>query len=524
MNTSAITGRDAAAGPEPAVFRLALAGVAYDDVPPVRAQLLEFLAGCGADRAYAGRLALTVTEILTNLVKHPPGKARRVEITLRLSSAHAAIDVADDSTPFADFDAKCKEALSRLNAAQSLAESGYGLGVIIRQHGHPAYTPIGRGRDGLNHFCVRDGRAPREDPRKKAFLVDDDPVALRRHRAILENLYAVVPFDSAEKAAGAFPDERPDIVVSDLNMPRMDGIALRRALSEMEGGDATPFIFLSAQASSENSPYISALGVDDFLCKPVTAEKLRAVVARLIARARQVRLSLEGKFQQHLTAMLRPSLPESCAGWRIVTLSEMVEAGGGDFTLWHETPAHFLAVLADVMGHGPQAKFFSYAYAGYLRSLFRMQAAAGDPAAFLKALSDSVAGDAFLESVILTCQSFQLFSDGGAAIATAGHPAPFLVRLDGAAALDIAGPLPALGSDAGYNLLRLRLLPGEKLVFATDGFLQGFGAELAREMGRMAAAQAQDFAKALWKAHESQPQGRNRDDATLIVAQYGGTE
>ncbi|MDF3024440.1 MAG: hypothetical protein K0R10_1801, partial [Alphaproteobacteria bacterium] len=430
-------------------------------------------------------------------------------------------------TAFADFDAKCKTALSRLDAATSLAESGYGLGFILKQHHQASYTPRDKSPDGLNHFRIRDARDAAPAPKNRLFLVDDDPVALKRHGEMLEDLYEITSYLSPFDAVQAFASARPDLVVSDLNMPDMDGTGLRRALSELPGGNTTPFIFLSADHFSENADYISELGVDDFLTKPVARERLRNVVSRLITRSLQVRQGLEGKFQQQLTNTLKPSLPESYGGWRIALMTQAAEAGGGDFTLHHETPTHMLCVLADVMGHGEQAKFFSYAYAGYLRGLFRLQAEASDPAQFLKALSKAIDGDAFLESVLLTCQSFQLFPKGAACIASAGHPAPIVCRADGAETVAIAGPLPVLASENGYAMKSLQLDEGDKIIFATDGFLDAFEEQGRSALLKLSAAHAattpQELAEILWRAYaKAEPRQRAKDDATIIIAGYGG--
>lgn len=515
------------AGVAAAAFKEVLPGVAYDDIPPLRAKLLDFLRHEGVETAYAGMVALSVTEVLTNLSRHPPEKPKHIEIRLRLQGKTTLIDIADDSTAFADFDAKCKTALSRLDAASSLAEGGYGLGFILKQHNQASYTPKDKSPDGLNHFRIRDARDAPVAKKNRLFLVDDDPIALKRHADMLEDLYDITTFLNPFDAVRAFDGGRPDLVVSDLNMPEMDGTGLRRALSELKGGNTTPFIFLSADQASEHADYISELGVDDFLTKPVARERLRNVVSRLITRSLQVRQGLEGKFQQELTNTLKPALPERYGGWRIALMTEAAEAGGGDFTLHHETPAHMLCVLADVMGHGEQAKFFSYAYAGYLRGLFRLQADASDPAQFLKALSQAIDGDAFLESVLLTCQSFQLFPKGAACIASAGHPAPLICRADGAETVAVAGPLPVLASAAGYSMKSLQLDEGEKIIFATDGFLDAFEGDHRAELLKLAGQNAQSpphmLAQNLWAAFTARkPRLKNRDDATLIIAGYGG--
>ncbi len=514
------------------VFRFPLPQVTYDSIRPLRQQLLAFLSAAGIEDGCASMLALTTSEILTNLAKHPPEKPRQTEVKLRLHPKFAALDIADDSTAFADFAARCDEARQKPAAAECLQETGYGLACILRQHAQVSYTPKTQSPDNLNHFRVRHVYPVKtafaaSAAKHKLFLVDDDPIQLRRHEAMLSSHYEVICFDNAMAAARAFAASRPELVVSDLNMPEMDGIELRQALSALPRGNATPFVFLSAETAKENSPYISELGVDDFLLKPVKPEKLLGVVGRLLARAGQVRRAHEGRFHAALTDALKPSLPARFGNWRLAVKTVAAEAGGGDFTLHQQTPQHFLAVLADVMGHGQQAKFFSYAYAGYLRSLFRLQAAGADPAQFLGNLSRSIDGDAFLESIILTCQSFQLLPDGSAAIASAGHPAPLLLRRTGALALESAGPLPGLMAEANYNLLRLQLAAGDKLIFATDGFLAPFGHEgqarpkLIAKLDDLAEAGAEETAAALWQHFESLLHSTQKDDATLVVAEYG---
>lgn len=502
------------------VFKRSLPGVTYDSIPPLRAELIEFVKQQSADSEQPGMLALTVCEILTNIAKHPPVKARRVEVKLRLTPSQVYIDVADDSTPFAEFDAKCESALSRLNAPLTMAEDGYGLGVILKQHPQVTYTPAGISPDGLNHFRARSAVVQKE--LGLAFLVDDDPVTMHRHLDMLAGHYMAVPFNNAENALAAFPLLRPDIIVSDLNMPGMDGIGLRRALAGVEGGNETPFIFLSAQKSDESNPYINQLGVDDYLTKPVSRDKLRTVMTRLITRSKQVKKTVEGRFHEDLALLLKPAMPRQYGAWRIETCNAMVDAGGGDFTLYEERPQHMLAVLADVMGHGPQAKLFTYAWAGYLRSLFRLQAGATDPAQLLGRLSSAVSGDAFLESIILTVQGFQLFPDGRIAIASAGHPRPWLIRDNTTSEIEVAGPLPGLFGDAGYSLAQLELAKGDRVLFATDGFFDAFGDAdgLRRVLDPGLAGPA--LSASLWKTYTDLPRRRSADDATLIIAEYGG--
>lgn len=515
-------------------FHCHLASVTYAGIPPLRNDIEKFLAHRSVAPSYAGMVLLSVTEILTNLVKHPSKKADFIEISITLGDGTIVIDVADNASPFADFDAKCNTAFSRADAAMGLAESGYGIGCMLQQHAEVCYTPFTKSADRLNHFIIRDaihfpGESHGKTPlrRKTVFLVDDDPVALGIHQRMLENTYNVVAFDDARKLLDVFHAQNPDIIISDLSMPGMDGIALRRALSGIAGGDTTPFVFLSGHRAGAHNAYINRLGVDDYLFKPVTKERLLAVTARLLNRSAQFASALQGRFHHDLTNILSPSLPDACLGWKIRTLSYTAEAGGGDFTLHHETSIHMLGVIADVMGHGQQAKFFAYAYSGYLRSIFRTMAATADAAYFLEKLSRMVDGDDFLENTFMTCQAFQLLASGEFRVASAGHPPPVIIGKNDVIPLDVAGPLPGLVGESRYEQKKLKLARGEKVLIATDGFFQAYDSppDLVSVIAGMGSCTLDDIAGMLWLEFQSRRETSTsaQDDATLIIAEYGGT-
>lgn len=503
-------------------FRQEMSDLSYAGIPSLRAQLSGFLEERHITADVSGRLLLSLSEILTNILRHSAQKPSVIRVTLELSLEETRLDVADDASPFATFDAKCNEAQKPMQAAENLCEGGYGLGCILQQHDRVSYVCAGDSADGLNHFTIMDGRAEK----KVLFLVDDDPLALKTVHRLLAKAYDVVPFSRAADALEMFRQRRPDIIVSDLHMPDIDGLELRRRLSRLPGGDITPFIFLSGSRRHRDNPYISELGVDDFLSKPITETRLVNVVDRLLTRAQQVRHGLEGRFHAAVTDFLKPALPAACPGWTMQTFTMAAEAGGGDFTLHHEYHDHLLAALADVMGHGLEAKFFAYAYAGYLRSLFRFATGAQDAARFLQHLSKSVEHDAFLDKTIFTCQSFQLFADGRFAVASAGHPAPLLLGHDGRiSVIEIAGPLPGLGGDSPYRLEECRLNRGDRILLATDGFFQAFDFKADGRAGLMAAIRElkDNSGPALWSVFQEKYRHKKLDDdATMIIAEYGG--
>jgi CheY-like chemotaxis protein len=80
--------------------------------------------------------------------------------------------------------------------------------------------------------------------------------------------------------------EPPDVILSDVTMPRMDGWQLLRLLRARPQLQAVPVIFLTTLSGEEERLRGYQLGVDDYVAKPCRSVELRARVDRLTARAR----------------------------------------------------------------------------------------------------------------------------------------------------------------------------------------------------------------------------------------------
>jgi len=79
--------------------------------------------------------------------------------------------------------------------------------------------------------------------------------------------------------------ERPDVIISDVNMPRMDGWQFLRLVRARPQLASVPVLFLTALSSDEDRLRGYQLGVDDYLEKPYRAKELSARVDRIVARA-----------------------------------------------------------------------------------------------------------------------------------------------------------------------------------------------------------------------------------------------
>lgn len=115
-------------------------------------------------------------------------------------------------------------------------------------------------------------------------LVDDDRIIRQRYAELFQSEgYSVRTARNGEEALKRFAERRPDVVVLDVAMPRLNGFAV---CSEIRRLDASvPVLFLTAHALETNEVRGLDTGADDFLAKDVSESVLLARVRRAVGRA-----------------------------------------------------------------------------------------------------------------------------------------------------------------------------------------------------------------------------------------------
>ncbi len=120
-------------------------------------------------------------------------------------------------------------------------------------------------------------------PPDKVLLVEDDPVILRLLEVNfdLEGYDVVLAHDGAEGIELA-RSERPDIVISDIMMPKVSGLELVAALKGDSATAGIPIILLSAKAQSGDLKAGMEVGADDYVTKPFEpldlVDRVRALI------------------------------------------------------------------------------------------------------------------------------------------------------------------------------------------------------------------------------------------------------
>lgn len=124
---------------------------------------------------------------------------------------------------------------------------------------------------------------------KKILVVDDDPILRKVLQNSLEQKgYHVISVSSGEEALIKFNQDIPDIIVSDVSMPKMNGFEFCRQLRSQPSGKLIPFIFLSAKSELDDRIQGRTIGADSYLSKPFEMKELLANIEALIERSRRV--------------------------------------------------------------------------------------------------------------------------------------------------------------------------------------------------------------------------------------------
>ncbi len=134
--------------------------------------------------------------------------------------------------------------------------------------------------------------APRPRPRGDAptiLVVEDNPDMIRFLVALLAYDFNVLSAQNGRDGLRMAIERRPDLVISDVMMPEMDGFEMARLLRQDETGAKIPLIFLTARGSAEDRIQGHSGGADTYLAKPFRSEELLAAVDALLSRQQRIR-------------------------------------------------------------------------------------------------------------------------------------------------------------------------------------------------------------------------------------------
>ncbi len=250
------------------------------------------------------RLQQAIWNLVSNAVKFTPAEGR-IWVRARRRDGDVLIEVEDQGIGIDPaFLPHVFERFRQEDSSTTRVHGGLGLGLAIVRHLvelHGGEVEVespgpGRGATFRIRLPVRPASMPAAGPRAAeaegdlgglhVLLVEDEADARELYGMILDAAgAAVTTASSASEALAHFEEEPPDVLVSDIGLPGMDGYELMRRIRERSAdrGGAVPAIALTAYAGKEHERRAVASGFQLHAAKPVAAAELVALVHELAA-------------------------------------------------------------------------------------------------------------------------------------------------------------------------------------------------------------------------------------------------
>ena len=331
-----------------------------------------------------------------------------------------------------------------------------------------------------------------------------------------------------------------EIVLSDINMPEMDGLTLLAKVNEMRN-PALRVIMVSAYGDMKNIREAMNNGAFDFATKPIDMDDLSLTIEKAIAQINYVHESMKEHaqleslkndlttardIQQYILPRVFPPFPEYTDIVDIYASMEAAKDIGGDFyDFFRIDDDHIALVIADVCGKGiPAALFMAVS-----RTIIRSKGMQGCSAETCMTESNHLLAAYSIDNMFVTVfYAIYNVKTGFISYSNAGHNPPLLLRQDGS-----VSELPVMENtivgvidNIEYQKDTLQLEQGDTLFMFTDGVTEAtdaayneFGVErLGDILSQHSHSNCQQIVEAVKKGvKDFVGETEQSDDITMLV-------
>ncbi|WP_419924841.1 PP2C family protein-serine/threonine phosphatase [Candidatus Poriferisocius sp.] len=325
----------------------------------------------------------------------------------------------------------------------------------------------------------------------RILVVDDEPdleplILQRMRRQIRSNSYEFVFAQNGVEALEKLnADPTIDMVLSDINMPKMDGLTL---LQQLPGVDPNlRAVIISAYGDMDNIRTAMNRGAFDFVTKPIDFDDLKITITRtlehlaewrdaLSSRDQLVALQNELSIASQLQQSILPKNPPITEKYEVSANMEPARNVGGDFYDFFKLDDYVGLVVADVSDKGIPASMFMMSSRTALKG-----AAIGvrDPENVLTEVNNQLHQDN--PTFMFVTVVYALFNpdSGSLTYSIAGHDPPMLVSADGTVTeLPLTqGVALGVAPNIVYSQETVDLAPGDTVILYTDGVSEAMNAD-----------------------------------------------
>lgn len=118
--------------------------------------------------------------------------------------------------------------------------------------------------------------------KKRILAVDDTAITLMRISDTLRDFYDVITVNSGVRALKYLEEERPDLILLDIQMAQKDGIQTLREIRSLRGREDIPVIMLTGVEDKDIVMKSARLGICDYVLKPFSSEDLLERIRRAL--------------------------------------------------------------------------------------------------------------------------------------------------------------------------------------------------------------------------------------------------
>jgi phosphoserine phosphatase RsbU/P len=274
---------------------------------------------------------------------------------------------------------------------------------------------------------------------------------------------------------------QPDVIISDIMMPDVDGFAFRNMLIKVPEYKSIPFIFLTAKGEEDDMLRGYDLDIQDYIVKTSSPKIVLAKLKSVITSSEAQKAKGETEIRDAAAAMGAKVVPDSVPefeGYKISQLHKPFnDIPGGDFIDYVKFNDDIMVVvLGDVMGKKWGAWYFAVAYAGYVRSAIR--SALNDTteisaSSIIQRVNESVFDDERISDVFVTLSILVLNKNTNTiGYCGAGDIPLFHLSKGKVELVKSEGTLLGFSKDGNYETVNVSLSNNDELFVLTDGIIE----------------------------------------------------
>lgn len=386
---------------------------------------------------------------------------------------------------------------------------------------------------------------------RKILVVDDEPdlqmlmMQKFRHKVRskeYEFMFAENGRDALDKIS---ENGEISLILSDINMPKMDGLTLLNELQDLQRNDLKA-IMVSAYGDMENIRTAMNRGAYDFVTKPIDFNDLETTIEKTLKEISRIQQSKE--MEEQLSSLnydldmaariqqkiLKQDFPVYQDDSRFDVYAHMIAAKhvGGDFYDFFKVDDDKLVFfIGDVSGKGMPASIYMAVCRTMLKAI---GSEVTNPAECITKVNNMLIPESDITTFVTVFYGIIDLKTGVLSYCNGGHNLPYLVSKDGTVKemSDVGGLLLGKFENAEYDMSTIQLEPGDSIVTFTDGVTEaendsgGFFDEerVIKYLEKSADKQLNPLVKGLFlevmKFAGTAPQS---DDITVLTTRYGGS-